>query len=260
MNYTTLEYQLRGSGAWVTFDRPEAYNAMSVEFIDELDRVIEEVKSDRRVRALVLTGRGSAFCAGADLKMALAFQGDGTSSMIDFLSRGLDVCRQLRDLPLPVIAAVNGWCMAGGLEMALVCDLIVAAESAVFSDAHARYGLLPALGGPQALTRAIGPFRAKEMLFTAGRYSASVMRDAGLVNTVVPDADLQSVVETLVTTLAQRSRVSIASLKQMVNTEFCMPWEQAARAELVRCSANMGNKDVVEGLSAFNEKRKPLFG
>lgn len=262
MNYETLEFERRGSGAWVTFNRPEAMNALTVKFIEEMNRVLSVVRNDDSVRALVLTGKGRGFCAGADLKASLALkEKEGPMATVShFLIPLQEMLRTLRHLPKPVIAAVNGFCMAGGLEMALVCDLIVAAESAKFSDAHARYGLLPAIGGALGLTRALGPYKAKEVMFTADHYSAKDMQAAGLVSRVVPDGDLIEATDALVAQLAERSPGGLARMKQMVNDEIEMPWDQAARYELsINANHLSSSPDLMEGLRAFQEKRKPAF-
>ena len=262
MDYQTLLFEIKGSGAWVTFNRPEAMNALTPRFIEEMRNVIAEVTRSAGVRALVLTGRGRAFCAGADLKASLALkEKEGPMATYShFLVPLQEMLRELRRLPKPVIAAVNGFCMAGGLETALVCDLIVAAEGAVFSDAHARYGLLPAMGGAQGLARALGPYKAKEVLFTADQYPAEAMRQAGLVNRVVPDDQLQSAVEALVAQLAERSPAGLARMKQMVNDEIEMPWDLAARYELSITGNHLASStDQMEGLRAFSQKRKPDF-
>lgn len=262
MNYQTLLFEIKDAGAWVTFNRPEAMNALTVAFIEEMTQVIAEVKANPQVRALVLTGSGRAFCAGADLKASLALkEKEGPMATFNhFLVPLQEMLRELRRMPKPVIAAVNGFCMAGGLETALVCDLIIAAESAKFSDAHARFGLLPAIGGAQGLARALGPFKAKEMLFTADHFPAEVMRQAGLVNRVVPDGQLHSATEALVAQLAQRSPAGLARMKQMVNDEIEMPWEHAARYELSINGNHLAtSKDLMEGLRAFSQKRQPDF-
>lgn len=262
MDYQTLIYEIRGSGAWVTFNRPEAMNALTPGFIEEMRSVIAEVARNADVRALVLTGSGRGFCAGADLKASLALkEREGPMATYShFLVPLQEMLRELRRLPKPVIAAVNGFCMAGGLETVLVCDIIVAAESAKFSDAHAKYGLLPAMGGAQGLARSVGPFKAKEMLFTADHYPAETLRQAGLVNRVVEDEQLVASVEALVAQLAERSPAGLARMKQMVNDEIEMPWDLAARYELsITANHLASSKDQMEGLRAFNEKRRPEF-
>jgi len=263
MDYETIEVARRGVGLLITFNRPHALNAITPTLIAEVHQVVREVESDRSVRALVLTGCGRAFCAGADLKESLALkQKHGPLSSVEhFLAPLQRLHKAIRELPLPVIAAVNGICMAGGMETILICDLVIAARGAVFSDAHARYGLLPALGGAQGLVRAVGPFRAKEMMFTAGRYSAEQMQAMGIVMDVVEDERLEARVDELLALLAERSPEGIARMKRMVNDEAEMPWLQASNYELSVATNHLASSaNLMEGLRAFNEKRAPAFG
>jgi enoyl-CoA hydratase/carnithine racemase len=209
---------------------------------------------------VVLTGTGNAFCAGADLKFVRSLEGDATATVERFLQPLSNLLRRLRQFRRPVIAAVNGHCVAGGLETVLCCDLVVAAEDgAVFSDGHSRFGLLPAVGGALGLARAVGPFKAKEMLFTAGRYSAQEMAAAGLVNRVVPDSDLHKATEDLVAELAERSPLGLRRMKEMVNDGLDMTWELAARYELTVSGRHLTSGVPDEGMRAFIERRPPRF-
>ncbi len=260
MDYRDIVFERRGAGAWIVFNRPERMNPITPELIREMDSALSEAEADPDVRAVVVTGTGNAFCAGAELKNAKSLVEGGSSGIVDdFLVPVSLLLRRLRAFPKPVIAAVNGYCMAGGLETVLCCDLVVAAESAVFSDAHARYGLLPAVGGAQGLARTVGPFKAKEMLFTADRFTARDMLAAGLVNRVVPDAELQRATQALVDTLAARSPAGLRRMKQMVNDGIEVPWDVAARLELLMAEVHTRSDDVREGLAAFAEKRQPKF-
>lgn len=261
--YETIDVQRRSGGLWLTFDRPQSLNAITPKLIAEVFHAICEVESDASVRAVVLTGRGRAFCAGADLKESLALkQKHGPLSSVEhFLEPLQRLHKAIRALPMPVVAAVNGYCMAGGLETILVCDLVIAAKSAVFSDAHARYGLLPALGGAQGLVRAVGPFRAKEMMFTANKYTADQMRAMGIVMDVVEDEQLENRVDEFLTLLSERSPEGIARMKRMVNDEAEMPWLQASNYELSIATNHLASSaNLMEGLKAFNERRAPAFG
>lgn len=253
-------YERRGAGGWIILNRPQEMNAISPSWIAEVGRVLTLAEEDHDVRAIVITGRGKAFCAGADLKANLAFLEKGSATIVQrFLQPLSDLLRRMRNCPKPVIAAVNGYCMAGGLETALCCDLIIAAESAFFGDQHSIYGLLPAIGGAQGLGRNLGPMRAKEIMFMGDRYSAQQFYDWGLVNKVVATANLEKETEAMVERLAERSPAGLRRMKQMVNDEFEMHWESAARYELSLTEAHLGGRDVREGLEAFVQKRKPRF-
>lgn len=260
MNYRDIAFERRGAGAWIVFNRPERRNPITLELIRDMDTALTEAEADPEVRVVVVTGSANAFCAGAELKNVKGLVEKGSSGGgEDFLASLSALLRRLRAFPKPVIAAVNGYCMAGGLETVLCCDLVVAAESAVFSDAHARYGLLPAVGGAQGLVRAVGPFKAKEMLFTADRFTARDMLAAGLVNRVVPDEELHQATQALIDTLAARSSAGLRRMKQMVNDGIEVPWDVAARLELLMAEVHMRSDDAHEGLTAFAEKRPPKF-
>lgn len=250
--------------AVVTLSRPEHRNAFDLRMVRELDAALDRVEADDETRVVIITGNGPAFCAGADLGTVLeAMSGsvsDGESDDMAFLRPLWNLLVRLRDLPRPVIAAVNGACTAGGLELVLCCDLVIAARSARFSDAHARYGLLPGIGGAANLARAVGPFRAKELLFLAEFHTAERMADLGIVNRVVDDDDLELETIRLANELAARSPAGLRRMKQMVNAGLEMPWRDAARAEFAHLAACWGSGDFLEGTRAFAERRQPKFG
>ena len=259
--YDTLICERRGAGMWATLTRPKEMNAISPALIQDLDAVLTEAACADDVAALVITGTGNAFCAGADLKFMQSLDGDATAISVRFLHPLTKFLRRLRALPKPVIAVVNGYCVAGGLELVLCCDLVVAAErGAVFSDGHARYGLMPAIGGPHGLVRSVGSFKAKEMLFTSDRYSAAQMERVGLVNWVVSDEDLVVTTEGIVSKLAERSQAGLATMKQMVNDGADMPWDQAARYDLLLNERHNTTSIPKEGFQAFVDRRRPSFG
>lgn len=256
----TLRYEVRGAGAWFVLTREKQMNALSPALIRDLADSLGRAGRGNDVRAVVITGTGNAFCAGADLKFINSLGGSANSSLEQFLQPLSDVLRTIRSFPKPVIAAVNGHCVAGGLETVLCCDLIFAGESALFSDGHARFGLLPAIGGAHGLVKTMGPFKAKEMLFTSKRYTAREMREAGLVNEVVPDDQLWPRVEELVALLAERSPSGLAAMKQMANDGLDESWDMAARHDLFTTVRHLNRPDPHEGIAAFNEKRRPDFG
>jgi enoyl-CoA hydratase/carnithine racemase len=263
MSYHTIMYEIRGSGAWIILNRPKELNAVNSELIAEVSAALDEAGRDPKVRAVVVTGAGSAFCSGADLKSALELREPsvegGSDGLLNYLKCFEVLLRKIRTLPKPVLAAINGVTCAGGIETIVCCDLNIAAESATFSDAHSRWGFMPGLGGGLGLARAVGPFKAKEMLFTADFFSARDMAAAGLVNHVVPDDRLIGFVEELVDKLAQRSPLGLARMKQMINDGQDIPMDVAMRYEMLLLEAQTHSSDYHEGLNAFNEKRSPRF-
>jgi enoyl-CoA hydratase len=260
MSFSVIKYERRGDGAWIIYSDPDNMNAISPAQIAEVGEALTMAERDPDVKAVVLTGTGRAFCAGANLKVNSGLLTDDVDRVVnEFLVPLKHLLRRLRESRKPVIAAVNGFCMAGGMETLLCCDLVVAAEDALMGDQHATFGLLPAVGGAQGLIRTLGMMRAKEMMFTGGRYTAQQLQEWGLVNKVVPPEHLHEAVEELVSHLAQRSPAGLARMKQMANDEAEMPWEAATRYELALTFGHFFTGDVQEGMQAFIEKRKPSF-
>jgi len=260
MTYTAIKYERRGCAGWITFNDPENMNAITPTQIAEVGDALTQAERDPVVRAIVLTGSGRAFCAGANLKRNSEFLAQDAEIVVhQFLQPLKLLLRRYRECPKPVIAAVNGYCMAGGMETLLCCDLVVAAEDAVMGDQHATFGLLPAIGGAQGLVRTLGMMRAKEIMFTGGRYKARELYEWGLVNKVVPGAELESVTQALAEHLGARSPGGLARMKQLANDEAEMPWDVATRYEQVVTFGHFFTGDVQEGMDAFIQKRPPKF-
>lgn len=252
---------VRDGALWITLNRPDAMNALTPDVLAALDTALDAAEADDAIRAVVLTGSGRAFCAGADLKYVRAQLGAGAGADATdrFLRKVLDTMNRLEQFPMPVIAAVNGLALAGGLELVLCCDLVVAARSAKLGDAHANYGLLPGGGGSARLPRKIGPTRAKYLLFTGEFVAAEDLVTAGLVNLVVDDADLVSATESLAAKIVSKSPAGLRRMKQLVHDGLEQPIETALRLELLACEAHAQSEDMKEGLAAFEAKRKPVF-
>lgn len=247
----TLRQERRDAGGWISLTRPDRMNALHPDLLADLRTALDALGADPAVRAVVITGTGPAFCAGADLAFIRSLGEDATAVVEQFLRPLAAVLRTLRALPKPVIAAINGHCVAGGLELVLCCDLVLAAEDARIADGHSRYGLLPAVGGAQGLARVVGPMKAKEMLFTGASYSGREMQAAGLVNQAVPAEELDGAAARLVATLAERSPSGLRRMKQMVDDEAEMPWDVAARYELAITERHLSTDVPGEGLAAF---------
>jgi len=251
--------ETRDGALWLTLNRPASLNALTPELVRGLDRALAAVESDPEVRAVVLTGNGRAFCAGADLKYVReTTQGDEAATAA-FLEAVLAVMTRLEKFPKPVIAAVNGMALAGGLELVLCCDLVIAARSAKLGDAHANFGLLPGGGSSVRLPRKIGPTRAKHLLYTGEFVPAEQMREAGLVNEVVDDADLLAAAGRLVARLRAKSPLVLRRMKALVDDGLEQPIETALRLELLASEVHSHSHDMKEGLAAFEEKRTPNF-
>jgi len=257
----TLIFERRDAAAWLVLNRPEAMNAMSPQLAADLAAALDAVEADGGFRCLVITGRGRAFCAGADLKAvrALGEGQDPESASKAFRDDAGALLRRIETFAMPVIAAVNGLALAGGLELVSVCDIVIAAEEAMFGDQHARYGLLPGWGGSARLPRKIGSNRAKELIFTGRHVSAATMMEWGLVNRVVPLAGLEAAAETLAAEISEKSPLGLRLMKRMVDGGLELPLEDALRHEIALVEAYQTSHDRREGLAAFAEKRKPAF-
>lgn len=254
-----VRLERRGPALWVRLDRGEALNGIDPGVAEGLHQAMDVAAREADIRVLVVTGEGRAFCSGADLKH---LQGDGDGRRPDFsafLRQVGNVFDRLERFPKPVVAAVNGFAVAGGLELLLCCDLVVAAESAKIGDGHANYGLLPGAGGSARLSRKIGINRAKHLLFTGSLVDAEEMLNAGLVNQVVPNDELDSAVDALVETLAAKSPLALSRTKQLADDAVGTPLPVALRAEQALSELHSQSYDMTEGLAAFSEKRRPLF-
>jgi enoyl-CoA hydratase len=261
-DFAEMRLERIGATARITLNRPAAMNALSGPMCDELSRALEVIERDAGVRVVVLTGAGRAFCAGADLKGV--FEGTGAEPGADdpmnaFLDRVAGMIDRLRALPKPTIAALNGLTMAGGLELAMACDLIVAGVGARIGDAHANFGVFPGAGGAAVLPRRIGPTAAKYLLFTGDTMPAAELVPLGLVNRVVPDDQLLSEVDKLATQIASKSPLVLRRMKQAVADSLEQPQSTALRMERLVLDAHRHSHDIREGLAAFVGKRKPEF-
>jgi enoyl-CoA hydratase/carnithine racemase len=252
-----IEIERRGAGLWAHLDRSEALNALDEALLEGLADAAQVAEEDHEVRALVITGRGRAFSAGADLKLVERLASQGRLS--DYTGRLSDVFNRVESLPLPVIAAVNGLALAGGLELVLCCDLVIAEESAQLGDAHANYGLLPGGGASARLPRKIGPTAAKYWLFTGLVRPASELAGTGLLNAVVADGTLIEHVDELVALLATRSPLGLATMKRLVDEGLDQSKADALQAESAARDAHAHSVDMREGMAAFREKRAPRF-
>ncbi|MEQ8931933.1 MAG: enoyl-CoA hydratase-related protein [Nitratireductor sp.] len=253
----TLSLERVGQTEWITFQRTDQMNAISMQMLHEMTQAIENAMGDDSVRAIALTGTGRAFCAGADLKeVAGAKHGPGEPDLLDLVDHAFGL---MRNGPKPVIAAVNGLAMAGGLEMVMACDLVFAAESAKLGDAHSNFGVFPGAGGAAILPRRIGLNRAKYLLFSGENVSAQEMMEWGLVNKVVPDADLRQSVQTFTDKLSDKSPAVLRRMKAVANRSMNVDEPAALADEMLNLRAHMRSWDMREGLTAFAEKRKPNF-
>jgi len=243
----------------VTMNRPARKNAANGRMWRELVSTFEEVAADRDDRVMVLTGAGGAFCSGADLGDPSDVAGrPGDPYLVQMRALG-DVALRLHRLPKPTIAKVGGIAAGAGMSMALGCDLVVASESARFSQIFARRGLSLDFGASWLLPRLIGLHRAKELAFFADIISAQQAAEFGVVNRVVPDDQLDEAVGQWATRLAAGPPLALSMTKTMLNNSLGLSMDQAIEEESRSQAANFGTADTMEAIAAFVQKRDPQF-
>ena len=253
--YQDLLYEVRGRAAWITINRPKVYNAFRGRTVEELIQAFQKAANDRNVASVVLTGAGDrAFCTGGDQSAH-----DGNYDGRGVVGLPIDELQAIiRDIPKPVIARVNGFAIGGGNVLATLCDLTIAADTAQFGQVGPKVGSFDAGWGTAFLARHIGDKRAREMWFINDRYSAREALEMGLVNKVVPAAELDTAVNDWTDKIAQRSPTALAFLKRSFNAD----------SDAIRGISNMAlhavklfyaTEESKEGVNAFNEKRPPDF-
>jgi enoyl-CoA hydratase/carnithine racemase len=261
-DWTQLDYQRRGPAAWITLNRPARRNALTPTMLSEAHRALDLADADDDVRVVVLTGAPPAFCAGADLSFfrAMLDEPDGCDRFLAAVIQPLAaLMARLRASSRPAVAAVNGACAAGGLELILACDLVVADAGATFTDAHARLGIAPAVGAAAGLVRALGEHRAKQLLLLSDPVDADTMARYGLVAEVTPPGGLDRRITELAATLSHRSPVSIAAMKAMVHRAQQPTWEETLESDLAFFRRNWNSAAMREGLDAYATRRTPTF-
>jgi len=242
----------------IKINRPQALNALNSETIGELKRVLEETQSNSEVRVVVLTGEGDkAFIAGADIK---AMKDLSPEQGIEFARSGQAVTALLETLPQPTIAAVNGFALGGGTELAIACDFIIASENAVFGSPEVGLGIIPGFGGTIRLARFVGWPLAKELIFSGRKVKAQEAKQCGLANQVYPQADLMTEVLSLATKISRQSFMAVSKAKKlMADFSEAGQLEQKLETEAKLFGEIFGHPDQREGMEAFIEKRKPKF-
>lgn len=240
----------------IILNRPDKLNALSSAMLDELDKAIGVAAGDE-VRVVVVGARGRAFCAGADLGENAVGPVHGPPP--EMLTRSDAVFTALEALPKPVVAAVGGMAYAGGLELALSCDIIAASHSAVFSDAHANFGLLPGAGGSYRLPQRVPPSFAKLMLFTGDRFTAAELKAVGLVDVLLEDDEFEDGVGRLAHSIAAKSPLGMARMKGLVAEAASLAPAEGLASALEASHRHQRSLDYAEGLRAFAEKRLPKF-
>ena len=253
-----LLFEDLGAVARLTLNRPKAMNSLNLAILERIEQCLVRIAGDDTLRAVILTGNGTAFCAGADLKEVMAGSALPAGEA-DFLDRCNVVFGMLRDFPKPVIAALNGVTMAGGLELAMCADIIVAADSATIADAHANFGVYPGAGGAAVLPRLIPLNMAMYLLLSGRSLPASAMQACGLVCEVHPDAELAEATLKLAQKIARHSPIALRRMKEVARSSADKSRTDALLHEQTMLRQHLRSADLQEGLQAFAEKRTPNF-
>ena len=257
MEFEMIKYESAERIATITFNRPKALNALNGQLLGEFETALDQVVADADIRVLILTGSGDkAFVAGADITEIArlnALQG------VNFARRGQALISRLETLAVPVIAAVNGYALGGGSEMALACDFIYAAETAMFGLPEINLGVIPGFGGTQRLTRIVGAARAKEMIYTGQMIPAREAAQMGMVNKVCEPDSLMSEVHKTAQVIASKGRVALRAAKETINYGRNVDLASGLAKEGDAFALCLDSPDAKEGTSAFLEKRKARF-
>ena len=251
---TNILLEKKGLYAVATINRPKALNALNSEVLSDLDELVQTISADADIRALVITGSGEkAFVAGADIgEMSTLTPEEGEA----FGKHGNDVFRKLETLPIPTIAAVNGFALGGGCELSMSCDIRLCADTAVFGQPEAGLGITPGFGGTQRLARLVGPGMAKQLIYTAKNIKADEAYRIGLVNAVYPLDELMPAAEKMAETIAKNAPIAVRACKKAINEGLEVEMDDAVVIEEKLFGSCFKTADQIEGMSAFLEKRK----
>ncbi|CAB3762562.1 enoyl-CoA hydratase [Paraburkholderia solisilvae] len=255
MTYENILVETRGRVGLITLNRPKALNALNDALIDELGEALRVFDSDDNVGAMVVTGSEKAFAAGADISLMSNYSYmDAYKS--DYITRNWEAVRQIRK---PVIAAVAGFALGGGCELAMLCDIIIAADTAKFGQPEIKLGIMPGAGGTQRLPRAVSKAKAMDMCLTARFMDANEAERAGLVSRVVPAAALLDEALAAAATIAEFPLQVVMMVKESVNAAYETTLAEGVRFERRLFHSLFSTEDQKEGMAAFLEKRKPVF-
>ncbi len=251
---TNVLLEKKGNIAIATINRPKALNALNSDVLTDLNELVDVVTADAEIRALVITGSGEkAFVAGADIgEMSTLTPAEGEA----FGKHGNDVFRRIETLPIPTIAAINGFALGGGCELSMSCDIRICSEAAVFGQPEVGLGITPGFGGTQRLARLVSPGMAKQLIYTAKNIKADEAYRIGLVNAVYPAEELMAAAEKMANTIAGNAPIAVRACKKAINDGLQVDMDQAIVIEEKLFGSCFKTADQIEGMSAFLEKRK----
>jgi enoyl-CoA hydratase len=255
MAYENIKLDREGNIAIVTLNRPDALNALNGQLMDELTDALNALEADDEIGATIITGSDKAFAAGEDIK-EMQSKSYMDVFMEDFITANWERAASCRK---PVIAAVAGYALGGGCELAMMCDFIIAADNAKFGQPEIKLGVIPGAGGSQRLTRFIGKSKAMDMILTGRMMDVEEAERAGLVSRVVPVADLLDEAKKVAKTIADLSRPAVMIAKEAVNRAYETTLTEGVRFERRVFHSLFATEDQKEGMAAFAEKRSPQF-
>ena len=255
MEYQTIGISREGPVAVLTLHRPEALNAMNSAMARDLRQSLESLSKDDSVRCLVITGSGKGFCAGADIREMAGL----SSTEVARAGSLLSIWETVGKYPKPIVAALSGFALGGGLELAMCCDIIIAAQGTKLGQPEINIGIIPGGGGTQRLTRAVGRYKAMEMILTGSTITAEEAASAGLVSRVVPAAQHLQEAMKVAQTIASKAPMAVRLAKQAVSSAEDGTLSDGLRHEKQLFLLLFSSKDKDEGMKAFLEKRPPVF-
>jgi len=256
MSHSNIILEIKEGIAFITINRPGALNALNEALLDELIEVFIKVKKDPEVKAIILSGKGKAFVSGADIaEMSELNPVEGRALMI----KGHSLMNLIESMEKPVIAAINGFALGGGCELAMACDIRISSEKAKFGQPEVNLGIIPGFGGTQRLSRLVGKGMAKYLIMTAEIISADEALRIGLVERVVPAEELMGNAIKVAKTIMANAPYAVSVAKSVINNGISLDMKSACTLEVESFTAPFSSDDKKEGMSAFLEKRKPHF-
>ena len=256
MDLKTIKYEIKDSIAFFTINRPDVLNALNGDVLNDLSAAADDAEKDNSVKAVIITGEGRAFVAGADIA---AMKGQSPAEALTFAQFGHSVMSKLENLSKPVIAAVNGFALGGGMELCLACDFIYASQKAKFGQPELALGIIPGFGATQRLTHAVGINKARELIYTCDMIDAEEGKRIGLVAEVYEPEELIHKVIEKVKVIISKGPCALAAAKRVMTDALGLSLNAALKMEVQTFSGLFATKDKEEGISAFLEKRNPEF-
>ena len=254
--YENIKFEVNEGLGTVTINRPKAMNALNMDVLTELFDVFTKIECDDEVKAVIVTGEGKAFVAGADIAQMHQLDPIGGRKM---MMMGHKVMNLIENIEKPVIAAVNGFALGGGCELAMACDIRIASEKAKFGQPEVGLGIIPGFGGTQRLARLVGKGMAKYLILSAEMINAEEAYRIGLCEKIAAPEDLIAEAEKLAKTIASKAPIAVGTAKTAINNGYDMDMKSASKFEIETFTAAFSSEDKTEGMAAFLEKRAPEF-